>query len=55
VTPEEAYAKRRATPREHNDFIRRLEGYLATGEEDIGMSFSKTIKDMYPDSSKEAH
>jgi hypothetical protein len=30
----------------------KLEGYLTTGEEDIGMSFSKTIKDMYPDSSK---
>ena len=53
VTPEEAYAKRRATQREHDNFIRRLKGCL--GEEDIGMSFSKTIKDMYPDSSKEAH
>jgi hypothetical protein len=44
-------------------FIGRLEGYLNTGEEEIGMSFTKTIKlilgirdtyhqDMYPDSSK---
>lgn len=52
MTPEKALAKRRATQREHDEFIRRLEGYLATGEEDIKMSFSKTIKDMYPDSSK---
>jgi hypothetical protein len=50
--PEDVYAKRIATEREHDDFIRRLEKYLNTGEEDIGMSFSKTIKDMYPDSSK---
>jgi hypothetical protein len=52
VTPEKADTKRRATQTEHDDFIRRLEGYLATGEEDIRMSFSKTMKDMYPDSSK---
>jgi hypothetical protein len=52
VTPEKADAKRRATQREHDKFIVKLEGYLTTGEEDIGMSFSKTIKDMYPDSSK---
>jgi hypothetical protein len=52
VTPEKADAKRKATQREHDEFIRKLEGYLTTGEEDIGMSFSKTIKDMYPDSSK---
>jgi hypothetical protein len=51
ATPGEADAKRRATQRVHNEFIRRLEGYLTTGE-DIGMSFSKTIKDMYPNSSK---
>ena len=50
--PEKADAKRRATQTKHNDFIGRPEGYLTTGEEDIGMSFSKTIKDMYPDSSK---
>jgi hypothetical protein len=52
VTPEKADTKRRATQTEHDDFIRRLKGYLVTGEEDIGMSFSKTMKDMYPDSSK---
>lgn len=38
--------------REHDEFIRKLEGYLTTGEEHIGSSFSKTIKDMYPDSSE---
>ena len=48
----EADAKRRATQREHNRFIRRLEEYLTTGEDSIEMSFSKTIKDLYPDSSK---
>jgi hypothetical protein len=37
VTPEKADAKHRAMQREHDD---------------IGMSFSKVIKDMYPDSSK---
>ena len=52
VTPEKAHAKRRETQREHDEFIRRLEMHLTTGEEDIGTSFSKTIKDMYPDSSK---
>jgi hypothetical protein len=49
--PEDADAKRRATQREHEEFIRRLERYLTTGE-DIWMSFSKIMKDMYPDSSK---
>ena len=52
MKPEEADAKRRATEREHDRFMGRLEGYLTTGEEDIGKSFSETIKDMYPDSSK---
>ena len=52
VTTESANAKRRATPWAHDEFIGRLEGYLTTGEEDIGMSFTKTIKDMYPDSLK---
>jgi hypothetical protein len=52
VTPENADAKCRVTQREHDEFIKRLEGYLTTGEEDIGMSFSKTIKDMYPKSSE---
>jgi hypothetical protein len=32
--------------------IGKLEEYLTTGEEGIMMSFTKTIKDMYPDSSK---
>jgi hypothetical protein len=48
VTHEKADAKRRA----HDMFIGRLEGYLTSGEEDIGMSFMKTVKDMYPNSSK---
>ena len=52
VTTERADAKRRATQRAHDEFIERLEGYLTTGEEDIGMSFTETIKDMYFDSSK---
>ena len=52
ATPEKAAVKRRTTQREHDKFIRRLEGYLATGEEGIRMSFSKTMKDMYPKSSK---
>jgi hypothetical protein len=52
VTTERADAKRRATQRAHDEFIGRLEGYLTTGKEDIGMSFTETIKDMYPDSSK---
>jgi hypothetical protein len=47
-TPEKADAKRRATQRAHDVFTGRLEGYLTTGEEDIGMSFTKTIKDTYP-------
>jgi hypothetical protein len=52
VTPENAGAKRRATQRAHDDFIEKLRSYLTTGKEDIGMSFTKTIKDMYPKSSK---
>jgi hypothetical protein len=52
VSPERADAKRRATQRAHDEFIGRLEGYLTTGEEDIGMSFTEIIKDMYPDSTK---
>ena len=51
ATPEKAEAKRRATEREHDAFIRRLKGYLTTGE-DVGKPFSKAIKDVYPDSSK---
>ena len=31
MTPENTHAKRRATRREHDDFIGRLEGYLTTG------------------------
>jgi hypothetical protein len=52
VSPEKADEKRRATQREHDEFISRLEGYLTTGKEDIERPFSKIIKDMYPDSSK---
>jgi hypothetical protein len=52
VTPEKADAKRKATQRAHDEFIGKFEGYLTTGEEGIGTSFTKTIKDMYPDSSK---
>jgi hypothetical protein len=51
VTPEEGDAKQRATKREHDEFIGRLQRSLTTGE-DIGTSFSKTIKDLYPESSK---
>jgi hypothetical protein len=49
---EDADAKRRVTQREHEKFKRRLKEYLTTGEEDIGMSFSETMKDKYPNSSK---
>ena len=52
VTPEEAEEKRKATKRAHDEFKGRLEGFLTTGEEDKGMSFSKTMKDMFPESSK---
>jgi hypothetical protein len=52
VTPEKAEAKRSATQTAHDAFIARLREYLTTGKEYIGMSFSKTVKDMYPDSSK---
>ena len=51
-THTEADEKRRTTQREHDKFIRRLEEYLTTGENSVGMSFSKIIKDLYPDSSK---
>jgi len=52
VGPSKADAKRTATQRAHHEFIERLEAYLTTGEEDVGMSFTRIIKDMYPDSSK---
>jgi hypothetical protein len=52
ASSEKADAKGTATQRAHDEFIERLEGYLTTGEEGIGMSFTKIIKDMYPDSSK---
>jgi hypothetical protein len=39
VEPKEADAKRGATQRVHDEFIERLEGYLITGEEDVGLSF----------------
>jgi hypothetical protein len=51
VTPVKAAEKHRVTEEEHEDFIRRLEHGLITGE-DIGRSFSQIIKDKYPESSK---
>jgi hypothetical protein len=52
ATPEKAEAKRIATQTAHDAFRGRLQEYLTTGEEYIGMSFSKIVKDMFPDSSK---
>ena len=52
VTRKKADAKRRATKREHDAFIARLEEYLTTGEENVGKPFSDIIKDLYPESSK---
>ena len=52
VTPKEVEEKRSATKRAHDEFKGRLEGFLTTGEEGKGMSFSKTMKDMFPGSSK---
>ena len=52
ATPEEAEAKRSTTQREHDAFRRRVREFLTTREEDIGMSFSNTMKDLYPSSSK---
>jgi hypothetical protein len=51
VTPAIAAEKRRVTEDEHEDFIRRLEHGLMTGE-DIGRPFSQIIKEKYPESSK---
>jgi hypothetical protein len=51
VTPEEAAQKRRATEEAHDEFFRRLEHGLRTGQ-DIGKPFSRIIKDRYPKSSK---
>jgi hypothetical protein len=51
VTPVKAAEKRRVTEEEHENFIRRLEHGLTTGE-GIGRSFSRIIKDKYPESSK---
>ena len=52
VTHEKADEKCQATQKKHDEFIGRLGRWLTTGE-DIGeISFSKTIKDMYPGSSK---
>jgi hypothetical protein len=53
-------AERLATPNSQGDspsipndeFIGRLEGYLATEKKDIRTPFSKPIKNIYPDSSK---
>jgi hypothetical protein len=52
--PEEADEKRRQTQREHVEFLRRLKGHStgSTGEEEIRKPFWKTIKDMFPGSSK---
>jgi hypothetical protein len=52
VSSEKAGEKHRATEREHDGFMRRLERYLTTGKEDIDKSVSKVTKGMYPDSSK---
>lgn len=51
VKPEDAAKKRRATEEAHDEFFRKLEHGLKTGE-DIGKSFSQIIKDKYPKSSK---
>jgi hypothetical protein len=51
VTSVKAAEKRRVTEEEHEDFIRRLEHGLMTGE-GIGRSFSQIIKEKYPESSK---
>ena len=51
VTRLKAAEKRRVTEDEHEDFIRRLEHGLMTGEI-IGRSFTQIIKEKYPESSK---
>jgi hypothetical protein len=51
VTPDEAAQKRRETEEAHEEFFRRLEHGLRTGQ-DIGKPFSRIIKDRYPKSSK---
>jgi len=51
VTLAKAAEKRRVTEEEHEDFIRRLEHGLMSGE-DIGRSFSQIIKEKFPESSK---
>ena len=51
VTREKVDEKRLATQTKHGEFMGRLERRLTTGE-DIGTSFSKTIRDLYPGSSK---
>ena len=56
VTPNDAEAERSMMQREHNAFIGRLQGFSDTWSramtEDIGMSFTKTMKDLYSSSSK---
>jgi hypothetical protein len=49
--PEKANKKRRKTKGIHDKFKARLEGSLGTSE-NIGMSFSLTVKNIYPASSK---
>jgi hypothetical protein len=51
VTPVKAEEKRRVTVQEHEDFIRRMEHGLMTGE-GIERGFSEIIKEKYPESSK---
>jgi hypothetical protein len=50
ATSEEAKEKLRETQKIHDEFMERLKGFLRTGE-DIGMPFSRIIKEKYPDSS----
>jgi hypothetical protein len=48
-TPErrkEANEKRGETPKSHDEFMERLKGFVATGE-DIGTPFCEIIKEMY--------
>jgi hypothetical protein len=51
VMREKADAKIRATQREHDEFIVRLERCLTWGE-DIRKPLSRIVKNMYPESSK---
>ena len=55
VSRKRADAKRRATEREHVEFIARLEEYLTTGEEGVGKPFSKNHQGLVSRVLKEAH